>query len=497
VNTSQSVNSYVNNIRFIGLNLSSCTSVDSIVFVFDTRNYEDEIEYILYAKLRPNDFHKPFRYAISDKYYNELNKTDGLSTYCFSTSLDDISYSEKGLCKWDSFSCPSSKIINKTVLNRKEIRLSTLNSIFPYFDSDSLFLMISDIDNNIYVINSNSGNKLAQFDVSTLDAHVYYAKYYASSQTEVETAKSGEKQLKKMGRNQVPLYKIVCHNGKIYAACGLQVLINLKEDFNYYNDRMIQKTITKGSPFFWQFSLLLEFDSTLNLTNSYGINEESLPEKLKGSYLAGVDYGFDLIGDSLLATYSTPNARYDISTEDPSVSFYKLSDSNIYNFSYGSECSFPTLFEHREFYCINAYVSEMDSGLLFNIPAYNYYTIINSETGKTIKQAKIAPSYTDSVNSEYAKYVQDTSYTALDFYVIDIYADSTIFKFMYIQNDSIYLREDSSVINLSNLSGFPSIDIEEFDEGNCTIRKNDILFINKENRGYILYRIEEQTANTK
>ena len=484
VNTSESVNSYVNNVRYLGFKIGKCDAIDSVYFVFDGSNFEDELVYIENRLLKPKDFGISYKIVVNESLYRTLNPINGLSTYCFYKKGVP---GEIKLCKLDDVQCPKDLTITETMLNRRDIKLSTLNTISPYFDSDSMFLLISDVDNSLNLVNSNDGNLVRKFSSDSVLGSDIYCNLFSNNLQSCQFARLGEIELKKIGRNRVPFYKVSCFNSKIYIGCGLQVQIFLGKDFNYKDDRGEDQTISKGSPFFWQYSILIELDDSLKLQRVYKIDEQTIPSKYNEDYLAGIDYGFDWISDSMICTYSTPNKRKDISTEDPSVSFYKLYN-DTFRYAYGSEVSFPRMFEKKEFWCYNVYLQNYEGKVLFNLPAYNSYSIIESQTGKQLGSYQVDKSYVDSSSLQLSQHVQDETGESLDFLVYDaLYEGSS--RFLYRKGEKVYFIADDEKICLSDIEQFPIVGLDDFDEGNCTITKNHIFWINKEKRGYILYKM--------
>ncbi|MFT5055834.1 MAG: hypothetical protein ACI80H_000539 [Pseudoalteromonas distincta] len=484
VNTSESVNSYVNNVRHLGSQILLCEKIDSLFLVFDDSNFDDELKYIVDSLLRPSDFQVSWKIIVDHNLYIKLNPSNGLSTY---TLFNGGTFGSIKLCKLDNFVCPQSLFLKKIILNRHEIKLNDLNTIFPYFDSDSLFLLISDIDNSLYLVNSNTGNKVKKFSSSTLSGAEIYCKMFDIDSAACQFAKLGEVQLKKAGRARTPFYKVRCHNGKVYIGSGLQVQTILEKDFIYKDDRFEEQIIEKGSPFFWQYSILIELDSQLNLNKVYKIDEETIPVKIRDNYLAGIDYGFNITSENKLVTYSTPNKRTNISTVDPVLSFYGL-DKDTFKYLNGSELSFPNEFEKREYWCYNIYVESYKGDIIFNLPTYNKYSRIRTSDGKTINENLINQNFIDSSFNQLSQFVQDDNEENLNFFVLDVLYNGEL-KFLYRMNGEVYFRKSNKHYCVSDLDGFPSVDLSEFDEGNCSITKDKILWINKEKSGYILYKI--------
>lgn len=489
VNTVESVNSSVNNVRHIGFQIEECDKIDSIIYIFDTTNFDDEVEYFVEELINAKLFNKPYRAVVSNDIYMKMNPHQGLSTYSITNTISSLGSDANPnfICKLDLLDCTSEPQLDSLILDRKSVKLSELNSMFPYFKSDSLFLLISDIENSINLINSNQGKSVGKFNANSLNGYDLFCKHFAKNDKECQLAKKGEANLKKIGRNRVPVYKLKTRNGKIYAGCGLQVLIELKEDFKYLDDRMEGKVYPKGSPFYWQFSVILEFDASLNLLNTYGVDETTLPENLKGQYLAGIDFGFDFVNDSLLVTYSTPNARYDISTSDPALSFYRFEKDRLI-FKSGSKKSFPPNFDKREYWCYNSYIISHNKGVIFNLPAYNSFSITDSKDMTTLGNYKIDKNYNSNGTNTFSKFVQDSTLTSIDFFVLDMFSDGNDISFLYRVKDQLFFRQNNKLQNLSKFPDFPKIDFKEFDEGNCTITDTQILFILKQRNGYVLYK---------
>ncbi len=201
--------------------------------------------------------------------------------------------------------------IQKIAIRNDSILLSPLMDVMrPY--KDEKFLYITDIENNLHVLNSKTGEFEISYDKGIKSGVDIYCEIIAKDSSNCAYARKRASTLKSLSRDENFFVNASYLDDKIYVASGLQIYVPLK-DTPYKNGKLVyineegKKEVYKGD-FAFAYSVLIEIDTSLNYQDSYFVNDfGSYPKKNRipkdGAYFAGVDMGI-YIEDTILTVYN-------------------------------------------------------------------------------------------------------------------------------------------------------------------------------------------------
>ncbi len=201
--------------------------------------------------------------------------------------------------------------LEKTTIRNDSILLSPLMDMMRPYKGEN-FLYITDIENNLYILNSKTGEFEASYDKESISGVDIYCEIIAKDSLNCAYARKRASSLRSLSRDENFFVNAAYADGRIYVASDLQIYVPLK-DTPYKKGKLVyineegKREVYKGD-FAFAYSVLIEMDTFLNYRDSYFINDfGSYPKRNRiprdGAYFAGVGMGI-FIEDTLLTVYN-------------------------------------------------------------------------------------------------------------------------------------------------------------------------------------------------
>lgn len=230
----------------------------------------------------------------------------------------------------------------KTKIYPDSLRLSTNRDIIrPYYSGKLLY--ITDMKNNINVLNVETGRFEKKSNKSEFDYLNFYCRYISANEKNCEIAKKNNEN--KYNRDPNYFSGASFKDNFIYVSTGFEVTVpwesSVYSSLKYmtYVNELGEKQQEKYNLIGEAYPAILKFDTSLNYLSAYYINTRSYPKEnlvpKKAGFWCGLDRGF-YIKDSLLIVDNNPDASLPLKVlpkiAEKSFSVFKLGLNNTFYF---------------------------------------------------------------------------------------------------------------------------------------------------------------------
>jgi hypothetical protein len=230
----------------------------------------------------------------------------------------------------------------KIKINPKNLRLSIRRDLIRPYENGKL-LYITDMNNNLNILNINTGNFEKEANKKEFDYLDFYCKKISKNENNCLLAKKNTGD----NFNRDPNYfsGALFQDGFVYVSTGFEVTVPWESSvykglkFMTYINELGEKQKVKNEFIGEAYPAIIKFDTTLNYVSAYYVNTNSYPEENrvpnKAGFWGGLDRGF-YIKDSLLIIDNNPDYSVPIKTLPKNAkkmySIFKLDKNNIFNF---------------------------------------------------------------------------------------------------------------------------------------------------------------------
>ena len=392
------------------------------------------------------------------------------------------------------------------------MHLSTFGDLLRPYKPDKLFY-ITDMNNNLYVLDVNSGRFVKSFDKKSFDFVDFYCKHISKSDSDCQIAKLHLKEYgEDKNRDQNFFANAFYTNGNIYVGTGFEIPVPWESTvyagtYLYYTDELGEKEKVRESVFGQTFPALLKLDTSLNLISASYINtytsyppENRAPKE--GGFWTAYDKGF-FIRDSLIFLDNNPNFSK-VPKKMPKVADHAFSAFKLGNGRYNFNKFLPIQYDkdylkyNLNWHCRTFYF-EVKNKLYGTIDNGGYICSLNGDN----ETYKLKGDGRPLIKEHVPDFDEDTSWLKLNYrtlyansifngrYAVAIYfyQDRPTMEVMVL--DTLGRLKTIQVTDLSNMIGFSTLQKGSYKfpydgDGMC-ISDNNIYLSHFENGEYFLY----------
>ena len=365
------------------------------------------------------------------------------------------------------------------------------------------------MNNNLHVLDINSGKFEKKFEKKSFDPIQFYCKYISKSGKDCNIAKSNR--LKPYNRDPNYFAGVSYDEDIIYISTGFEMLVPWESSmygglkYITYVNELGEKEKFKYEIFGESYPGLLKLDTSLNLLDAYYVNIQSYPKENrvpeKSAFWGASDRGF-YIKDSILIIDNNPDA-ININKKlrkraNHAYSVFKLGEKNTFNF----EKFLPIEYDRN----YTKYLDWHNRTYHFQLKDKLYANIINggyiNELNDNYNTYRLKGLGNELIKENVPQFIEDTSWFKVNYRSLSansIFDDSYALVLYYYQDRPALelLEEDDfgnlktvQVMDLSNVEGFSTLEsnlrIPHNGDGVC-INDDKIYLMQFEKGEYYLY----------
>ncbi len=459
---------------------------------------------ILYSQLNVKTLMTKWFYVYSKKLIGGANsvKLHSLSNYGYKYPKDIILL---GMPK-------------KIKIEPNEVRLSIYRDIIRPYIPGKLFY-ITDMNNNLRILDIQSGTFENSFNKESLDPVGYYCKNISKSERNCKIAVNHDP--KKYNRDPSYFSGVTYNNQSVFVSTGFEMMVPWENTIYgnskhvTYKNELGEKSKMKSKIFGETYPAILKLDTNLNLTDIYHINIKSYPKDVKfpnkAFFWGGVDRGF-YINDSTLIIDNNPDAKI-VFKKIPKKSKYaysvfRLGENNSFNFDrflpieYNRDYTKYLDWHNRTYHfrIKNQLYANMINGGFINELNGNYNTYKLKGLGNDLKK-EVIPAFSEDTTKlkiNYRSLCANTIYDDAFVVVLYYFQDKPVMEILERERNGNL--KSLQVMDLSNIKGFSTLEaslrIPHNGDGIC-ISDNKIYLMQFEFGEYFLYEYSLILKNRK
>lgn len=401
-----------------------------------------------------------------------------------------------------------------------KLHLSVYNDQLKRLSANK-FVYLTDNNNNLHILNSQTGNFEKSFDKNSFDPLEFYCKHIATSEKQIAFAKQNNPILRNVNRNTSYFAQVVPFEKNIYLSTAPEIFIPWSESYykgkkmKHINEdgKLVKESVDK---FAQAFPMILKLDSNLTLKNVYQIDLTSYPKESRipkdGAYWGGNENGFYFIhNDSMLLVDN--NVQF--AKGNPHVpkrsqyiySIFRLNDKGVYKFEKYLKGGWDPTYA--------SYIAEQAYVHYFRVDEMLYSCLIFGGFINQIKDDKVLayklkgdgrplvkqylPDATDGKSKVILNHVTLSANSVFkEKYGVVIYFYRDVPTLEVFQNDSMGVKT-LQVISLKDLEGFSDLNFSEAPYAGSSIYiDNDHIYMSVAKKDeYFIYEYPLKLVNNR